>query len=74
MSQSLTQQPAVDWQTRQQSLHIRPVIAPEPQAMPAQPQEQWQQPYQPEPEYAPQPYAEYEAPVSQPYQECASCG
>ena len=66
------QQPAVEWQEAPVILAHQPVIAPEPQSYaPAQPQEQWQQPYQPEPEYAPQPYAEYDAPVSQPYQEYA---
>ncbi|MEE9651265.1 DNA translocase FtsK 4TM domain-containing protein [Enterobacter soli] len=69
----VVQQPAVEWQEAPVIPAHQPVIAPEPQSYaPAQPQEQWQQPYQPEPEYAPQPYAEYDAPVSQPYQEDAA--
>jgi S-DNA-T family DNA segregation ATPase FtsK/SpoIIIE len=42
------QQPAVEWQEAPVIPAHQPVIAPEPQSYaPAQPQEQWQQPYQP---------------------------
>lgn len=60
------QQPVVDWQTAPGVHTPEPTIAPEPESyVPVMPQDQqWQQPYQPEPVYEPQ-YAEPE----QPYQE-----
>ncbi len=60
------QQPMVDWQTAPGVHTPEPTIAPEPESyVPVPPQDQqWQQPYQPEPVYEEQ-YAEPE----QPYQE-----
>ncbi|MDK9607265.1 DNA translocase FtsK 4TM domain-containing protein [Lelliottia wanjuensis] len=60
------QQPVVDWQTAPGVHTPEPTIAPEPESyVPVPPQDQqWQQPYQPEPVYEIQ-YAEPE----QPYQE-----
>jgi S-DNA-T family DNA segregation ATPase FtsK/SpoIIIE len=60
------QQPVVDWQTAPGVHTPEPTIAPEPESyVPVPPQDQqWQQPYQPEPVYETQ-YAEPE----QPYQE-----
>ncbi|WP_368541372.1 DNA translocase FtsK 4TM domain-containing protein [Enterobacter soli] len=69
----VAQQPVIHWQEAPAIPAHEPVIAPEPHSYaPVQPQEQWQQPYQPEPEPVPQPYAEYEPPVAQPYQEYAA--
>ncbi|WP_296225655.1 DNA translocase FtsK 4TM domain-containing protein [uncultured Enterobacter sp.] len=64
---SVIQQPQVDWQTAPGVHTPEPVIAPEPESYVPVQQEQWQQPYQPEPVYEPQGYPEYEQPVAQPY-------
>ena len=65
--ESVIQQPQVDWQTAPGVHTPEPVIAPEPESYVPVQQEQWQQPYQPEPVYEPQGYPEYEQPVAQPY-------
>ncbi|WP_437749581.1 DNA translocase FtsK 4TM domain-containing protein [Enterobacter mori] len=65
--ESVIQQPQVDWQTAPGVHTPEPVIAPEPESYVPVQQEQWQQPYQPEPVYEPQGYPEYELPVAQPY-------
>ncbi|MHA1016406.1 DNA translocase FtsK 4TM domain-containing protein [Enterobacter mori] len=65
--ESVIQQPQVDWQTAPGVHTPEPVIAPEPESYVPVQQEQWQQPYQPEPVYEPQRYPEYEQPVAQPY-------
>lgn len=65
--ESVIQQPQVDWQTAPGVHTPEPVIAPEPENYVPVQQEQWQQPYQPEPVYEPQGYPEYEQPVAQPY-------
>jgi len=64
------QQPVVDWQTAPGVHTPEPMIAPEPESyVPVPPQDQqWQQPYQPEPVYEPQGYPQYAEP-EQPYQE-----
>ena len=67
--ESAVQQPLVDWQTAPGVHTPEPTIAPEPQSYVPVQQEPWQQPYQPEPVYEPQPYQDYEQPVAQPYQE-----
>ena len=69
------QQPVVDWQTAPGVHTPEPTIAPEPesyvhvQPQVVQPQEQWQQPYQPEPVYEPETYPQYAEPQVQTYQE-----
>ncbi|UKJ22767.1 DNA translocase FtsK 4TM domain-containing protein [Enterobacter mori] len=65
--ESVIQQPQVDWQTAPGVHTPEPVIASEPESYVPVQQEQWQQPYQPEPVYEPQGYPEYEQPVAQPY-------
>ncbi|MXG70540.1 DNA translocase FtsK [Escherichia coli] len=65
--ESVIQQPQVDWQTAPGVHTPEAVIAPEPESYVPVQQEQWQQPYQPEPVYEPQGYPEYEQPVAQPY-------
>ncbi|MEP8955596.1 DNA translocase FtsK 4TM domain-containing protein [Enterobacter mori] len=65
--ESVIQQPQVDWQTAPGVHTPEPVIAPEPESYVPVQQEQWQQPYQPEPVYEPQGYPAYEQPVAQPY-------
>lgn len=65
--ESVIQQPQVDWQTAPGVHTPEPVIAPEPESYVPVQQEQWQQPYQPEPVYEPLGYPEYEQPVAQPY-------
>ncbi|MBT1727397.1 DNA translocase FtsK 4TM domain-containing protein [Enterobacter quasimori] len=65
--ESVIQQPQVDWQTAPGVHTPEPVIAPEPESYVPVQQEQWQQPYQPEPVHEPQGYPEYEQPVAQPY-------
>ncbi|MGE8030597.1 DNA translocase FtsK 4TM domain-containing protein [Enterobacter mori] len=65
--ESVIQQPQVDWQTAPGVHTPETVIAPEPESYVPVQQEQWQQPYQPEPVYEPQGYPEYEQPVAQPY-------
>ncbi|HID8742005.1 TPA: DNA translocase FtsK 4TM domain-containing protein [Enterobacter mori] len=65
--ESVIQQPQVDWQTAPGVHTPEPVIAPEPESYVPVQQEQWQQPYQPEPVYEPQGYPEYEQPVAQPF-------
>lgn len=65
--ESVIQQPQVDWQTAPGVHTPEPVIAPEPESYVPVQQEQWQQPYQPEPVYEPQGDPEYEQPVAQPY-------
>ncbi|MBM3071158.1 DNA translocase FtsK 4TM domain-containing protein [Lelliottia sp. RWM.1] len=64
------EQPVVEWHSAPAVHSPEPVIASEPHSYaPAQQQEHWQQPYQPEPVYESQPFAEYEPPVSPSYQE-----
>lgn len=65
--ESVIQQPQVDWQTAPGVHTPESVIAPEPESYVPVQQEQWQQPYQPDPVYEPQGYPEYEQPVAQPY-------
>ena len=67
--ESAIQQPQIDWQTAPGVHTPEPVIAPQPESYAPVQQEQWQQPYQPEPVYEPQGYPQYEQPVAQPYQE-----
>ena len=69
--ESVVQQPVVDWQTAPGVHTPEPTIAPEPESYVPVQQEQWQQPYQPEPVYAPQSYqgdeqAAWQEPVLQP--------
>ena len=66
---SVIQQPQVAWQTAPGVHTPEPTIAPEPESYVPVQQEPWQQPYQPEPAYAPQEYPHYEQPVAQPYHE-----
>ena len=68
---SVIQQPQVAWQTAPGVHTPEPTIAPEPESYVPVQQEPWQQPYQPEPAYAPQEYPHYEQPVVQPYHEPA---
>lgn len=70
------QQPVIDWQTAPGVHTPEPSIAPQPESYtPAQHQEHWQQPYQPDTPYEPQAYQQFEQsvvqPVVQPYQEHA---
>jgi S-DNA-T family DNA segregation ATPase FtsK/SpoIIIE len=65
--ESAVQQPVIDWQTSPGVHTPEPTIAPEPESYVPVQQEQWQQPWQPEPVSEPQPYQGYEQPVAQPY-------
>src|SRR5690606_23395749 len=52
--ESAIQQPQIDWQTAPGVHTPEPTIAPEPESYVPVQQEQWQQPYQPEPQEYPQ--------------------